>query len=110
MLHLSWKTKLQDCLLILLVSLACYWPFSLFAFSAKNDNIIVFLPYRHQISEALRSGHLPLWSPYIYLGFPLHGDMQSGCWNPFVWLISLFGNYDLYSLQTESLLYIFLSG
>jgi hypothetical protein len=36
--------------------------------------------------------------------------MQSGVWNPFVWLFSLTGRYTLYSLQLETLLYVFLSG
>src|SRR5205823_2603446 len=63
-----------------------------------------------QISEAIDHGIFPLWSPYFNLGYPLHGDMQSGVWNPVVQLFSLFGPYTLKTLQYETLLYIYLSG
>lgn len=108
--HLFKKDNWKDYLFLLLLALLCYWPLPFGIFSAKNDNIIAVLPFRYNISEAIRSGHLPLWSPYIYLGFPLHGDMQSGCWNPFVWLFSLFSVYNLTVLHFEILLYIFISG
>src|SRR5438067_8626389 len=104
------KSPVQDYFLILLLALVCYWPFTAGIFSAKNDNLIVILPFRYNISEAIRAGHLPLWSPYIYLGFPLHGDMQSGCWNPFVWFLSLFKTYDLTLLHIEILIYIYFAG
>ena len=87
-----------------------YWPVSTNLFSLKNDAYIYFLPCRHFISEQLRHGHLPLWDPYFYMGFPLHGDMQGSVWNPFVWLFSLFTTYNMTTLQYETLLYIFLGG
>jgi hypothetical protein len=102
--------NISHVLFLLLLCLLCYWPFTFGIFSAKNDNITQFLPIRFNISEALRSLHLPLWSPYIYLGYPIHGDMQGGSWNPVVWLLSLPGRYDLTSLHCEILLYIFLAG
>jgi hypothetical protein len=88
----------------------CYWPLTFFLFGAKNDNITQFLPVRFHVSEALRHGHLPLWSPYMYLGYPIHGDMQGGAWNPVVWLLSLFGRYTIVSIHFEIFMYIFLSG
>src|SRR6478735_6080188 len=97
-------------LMLAILTCICYWPLSLGVFSAKNDNIIQFLPTRFHVSEALRHFHLPLWTPYMYLGYPLHGDMQGGAWNPVVWLLSLFGRYNLTSLQAEILIAIFLSG
>ncbi|MBS1759089.1 MAG: hypothetical protein JST23_03115 [Bacteroidetes bacterium] len=62
------------------------------------------------MSESYYNGILPLWTPFLNLGYPLHGDMQSGVWNPFVQLFSLFGPYNLYTLQLETLLYVYLSG
>lgn len=97
-------------LLLLIVCLLAYWPLSLGIFSVKNDAIHYFLPYRYSISEAIRSGHLPLWSPYLYTGYPVQGDMQSGAWNPVVWIFSLISRYDLTLFHYENLLYIFLSG
>ena len=88
----------------------CYWPFTAGIFSAKNDNITAFLPVRFHIAEALRNGNLPLWSPFMYLGYPLHGDMQGGAWFPVVWLLSLFGRYDLTSLHAEILIAVFIAG
>src|SRR5688572_28692404 len=96
-------------LLLLLFALACYWPLTFGIFTAKNDNITQFLPVRFHVSEALRTGHLPLWSPYIYLGYPIHGDMQGGAWNPVVWLISVFGRYNVTSIHFEILFYIFIA-
>jgi hypothetical protein len=104
----KWNKK--HLLLLALLTAICYWPFTFVIFSAKNDNIVHFLPVRFHVSEALRHLHLPLWTPYMYLGYPLHGDMQGGAWNPFVWLISLFGRYNLSSLHIEVLIAIFLAG
>ncbi len=104
------KTHYKNYLLLLLICLLAYWPLTFGIFSVKNDAIHYFLPYRYNISEAIRNGEWPFWSPYIYLGYPVYGDMQSGAWNPVVWLFSLFGRYDLTLFHYENLLYIFLAG
>ena len=96
--------------LLLIICLLAYWPLTFGVFSVKNDAIHYFLPYRFNISEALRNGEMPFWSPYIYTGNPVMGDMQSGAWNPFVWLFSAIGRYDLTLFHFENLLYIFLGG
>jgi hypothetical protein len=96
--------------LLLLITAIAYWPVSLHLFSLKNDALNYFLPVRRLVSEAFHNGQLSLWSPYLNLGYPLHGDMQSGVWNPVVQLLSVFGPYTLYTLQLETLLYIFISG
>ena len=96
--------------LLLIICLLAYWPLTFGVFSVKNDAIHYFLPYRFHISEALHNGEGPFWSPYIYMGYPVQGDMQSGAWNPFVWLFSLFGRYNLTIFHFENLLYIFLGG
>lgn len=96
--------------LLLIICLLAYWPLTFGVFSVKNDAIHYFLPYRFHISEALRNGEGPFWSPYIYMGYPVQGDMQSGAWNPFVWLFSLFGRNNLTIFHFENLLYIFLGG
>lgn len=96
--------------LLLLITAVAYWPVSLHVFSLKNDALNYFLPVRRLVSESFHHGQLSLWTPYLNLGYPLHGDMQSGAWNPIVQLFSLFGPYTLYTLQLETLLYVFLSG
>jgi hypothetical protein len=92
------------------IALLAYWPLTFGIFSVKNDAIHYFLPYRFQISETLRNSEWPFWNPYIYLGYPVQGDMQSGAWNPIVWIFSLIGRYDLTLFHYENLLYIFLGG
>lgn len=100
----------RNYILLLLICLLAYWPLTFGLFSVKNDAIHYFLPYRFHISEALRNREFPFWSPYIYLGNPVYGDMQSGAWNPIVWLFSAIGRYDLTLFHYENLLYIFLGG
>lgn len=96
--------------LLLVCCLVAYWPLTFHLFSLKNDALNYFLPVRYQISEAIYNGECPFWSPYFNLGYPLHGDMQSGVWNPVVQIFSLFGSYTLKTLQHETLLYVFISG
>lgn len=104
------RVHYQHYFLLLIICLLAYWPLSFGIFSVKNDAIHYFLPYRFHISEALRNGEAPFWSPYIYLGNPIQGDMQSGAWNPVVWLLSVFGRYDITLFHYENLFYIFLGG
>ncbi|NOT51634.1 MAG: YfhO family protein [Chitinophagaceae bacterium] len=104
------KINYKNYLLLLVICLLAYWPLTFGIFSVKNDAIHYFLPYRFHISEAIRNGEMPFWSPYIYLGNPMYGDMQSGSWNPIVWFFSLIGRYDVTLFHYENLLYIFLAG
>ncbi|HZE86196.1 MAG TPA: hypothetical protein VE035_17875 [Puia sp.] len=105
------RTDLLAISVLLLICCIAYWPLVFHVFSLKNDALNYFLPVRFQISEAIYNHEYPFWSPYFNLGYALHGDTQSGAWNPIVQLISLFsGPYSLYTLQLETVLYIFLSG
>lgn len=97
-------------LLLAACCLAGYWPLSSGLFSLKNDAFVYFLPCRYMISDAIQNGHAPWWNPYFYMGYPLHGDMQSGVWNPIVIIISLFTRYNMSVLHAETLLYMFIAG
>ncbi|HEX5654442.1 MAG TPA: hypothetical protein VFX58_15290, partial [Chitinophagaceae bacterium] len=105
-----YRPSLYYLALLLILLVIAYWPISFHVFSLKNDALNYFLPVRRLVSESYSQGLLPLWTPYLNLGYPLHGDMQSGVWNPIVQLFSLFGTYSLYTLQLETLLYIYLGG
>ena len=105
-----YKSSIYYLLLFAIIVVFAYWPISFHVLSLKNDALNYFLPVRHLVSESYSQGMLPLWTPYLNLGYPLHGDMQSGVWNPIVQFISLFGPYNLYTLQIETLLYVYLSG
>ena len=104
------KIHYKNYLLLLIICLLAYWPLTFGLFSVKNDAIHYFLPYRFNIGEAIRNGEWPFWSPYVYLGNPIYGDMQSGAWNPIVWFFSLISRYDITLFHYENLLYIFLGG
>ncbi|MBA4167266.1 MAG: YfhO family protein [Chitinophagaceae bacterium] len=95
---------------MLTILVVAWWPVSFHVYSLKNDALNYFLPVRRLVSESFYHHILPLWTPYLNMGYPLHGDMQSGVWNPFVQILSLFGPYTLYTLQIETLLYVYLSG
>lgn len=56
---------------------------------ALADDLIYYLPVRAYVGEQLRSGHLPLWNPYIHLGAPLAADPQAGLWYPATWLFAV---------------------
>jgi len=109
--HIYSKRQIILSLIILLVCCAIgYWPVSAGIFSLKNDATLYFLPVRYQVSEMIRNGHFPFWTSFINLGHPLYTDMQSGVWNPIVWLLSVFGSYTMRSLQMELLIYVYISG
>ena len=92
--------------------LTCFilWPVSLQLFTFKNDALTYYYPVRTLIADTLRNGELPLWTPFINMGYPLHADMQSGAWNPLLWLIGLVSNYGLGAFHIELLLYMAMSG
>ena len=107
------NTKTSDFFYLGIILICCcvaFWPLTFSIYSLKNDALNYFLPVRYNISEAIQNGYWPFWSPYINLGYPLHGDMQSGVWNPFVQIFSLFGIYTIRMLQYETLLYVYISG
>ena len=52
---------------------------------AGLDVFAYFYPYRDLASEALRSGRLPLWNPYLFMGAPLLANSQVAVLYPFHW-------------------------
>jgi hypothetical protein len=47
-----------------------------------RDFQIFFAPMKQFISESLRAGHLPLWTPFVQMGTPFFADPQSGVFYP----------------------------
>ncbi|HEY64163.1 MAG TPA: hypothetical protein G4O02_06285 [Caldilineae bacterium] len=57
---------------------------------ADGGDLASFLyPMYHFAARTLRSGHLPLWNPHLYSGYPLAADPQSGFLYPFNLLVFL---------------------
>jgi len=74
------------------------------------DAIDCMLAWRFNVVDNLRGGELPLWSPYTYLGFPLHADPECGAWYPVLWFIGAIRPYDFLSLNFEWCLHVFIAG
>ena len=43
---------------------------------AFKDLSRYFYPLRQLMVEQVRAGHLPLWNPYLFCGFPLMATLQ----------------------------------
>lgn len=96
--------------LLFILPLIFYWPFTLHFFSLKNDALTYYYPIRTLISDALHNGELPLWTPFINLGYPMHADMQSGAWNPVIWIFAFLSDYSLAAFHYELIFYIAFAG
>jgi hypothetical protein len=53
---------------------------------ARGDTYIYFYPYWAARDAALRVGHIPLWTPNIFMGAPMLADIQVGVLYPPNWL------------------------
>ena len=97
-----WK-KYQYQLLIAVAVMVILYPLSLFNYVPKWDNVNGYLPYRFFVSDYIWNGHMPFWNAFQRLGYLGYADLQSGIWNPIVWIIMLFGKYTINSLIVELL-------
>src|SRR4051794_8697319 len=76
--------------LLVLAVVAIYAPFLLTG-TAQWDAIEVHYSAQRYLSESIRSGHLPFWTPYLFTGFPFLADLQTGAWYPLNWPFLLSG-------------------
>ena len=49
---------------------------------AYRDLLAFVVPYKHFLTEHFRQGQLPLWNPWLYMGTPFLGNLQSGVFYP----------------------------
>ncbi|HEX3582795.1 MAG TPA: hypothetical protein VH087_13595, partial [Thermoanaerobaculia bacterium] len=54
-----------------------------------NDTVKQILPWMQTVREELFRGHVPLWNPYLFCGYPLLENGQSAPFSPF-FLATLF--------------------
>jgi hypothetical protein len=47
-----------------------------------TDALTYFYPYRAYAADAIRSGRIPLWNPYLFLGVPFLANPQTGVFYP----------------------------
>lgn len=67
-----------------------------------QDAVFWFFPAYRFVAEQLRTGHLPLWSPYFYSGAPLFGQWQAGALDPINWIYLLGTTSRLLTLAQEA--------
>lgn len=79
-------------LVLFLATLACYWtPLTSPSASIQWDAADYHQPVQDYLSQELRAGRLPLWTPYLYSGYPFLADPQVGAWYPLNWPFLLSG-------------------
>ena len=76
------KTKYKQYLLLLLLILVGYYPFTFLIYSPDHDFLNCWVPWRHYISQSIQEGYFPWWNPYQQLGYPIHSDLQGPLWYP----------------------------
>src|SRR5215470_9381951 len=54
----------------------------------RGDVYSYFYPYWSARSAAFMSGHVPLWSPNVFMGVPLLANSQLGTFYPPNWLVT----------------------
>src|SRR5262252_2746374 len=55
-----------------------------------DDGLLQNVPFRVAAAQIIRSGHLPLWNPYIFSGMPLLATSQVGIFYPLNWFYLFF--------------------
>jgi hypothetical protein len=70
--------------LALIVLIACAtWELVSGRIVARGDLLLYFYPLRDFAAEAVRTGRIPLWNPYTFLGAPFLANSQVGFFYPF---------------------------
>lgn len=92
--------------LAVLFLILLYWPVSLGQYTMKWDMLNWFYPMRLLIGESLQAHLLPLWNPYIHLGFPIFVDPQSGALYPVTWVLGYFFGYDVFWIGMDYFLHV----
>jgi hypothetical protein len=59
----------------------------------------LFYPFGEFMFAAFREGRLPLWNPYVFLGFPQYAEPQLSVFYPVTWLLTYIPASSAYALQ-----------
>jgi hypothetical protein len=59
--------------------------------TVQYDGVDVHYSSQRYFSDAIRGGHLPFWTPYLFAGFPFLADVQVGAWYPLNWPFFVLG-------------------
>jgi Bacterial membrane protein YfhO len=75
----------------LLVMVCAFYAPQLVGGTVQFDGLDVHYSAQRYLSDELRAGRLPFWTPYIFAGFPFLADLQVGAWYPLNWPFFLAG-------------------
>jgi len=92
---------------LLIALLVVYFPLFTGDSILKWDATAIYLPWKLFVCETIFSGNLPLWNPFMGLGFPQMMDL--GTWYPISWIFGI-GGYGLFSLSAEYLFHVWMGG
>lgn len=81
-------------------ALAFYYPLVFLGrVLVDYDAFVYFYPQRAFLAQALRSGQVPLWDPYLFLGVPFLANPQTAVLYPPSWLFLLGPVQAIYTAQ-----------
>lgn len=73
----------QVVVVLLLAAIAALWNLlSADQVPIERDLLVFVIPFKHFLGESLRRGEIPLWNPWIFLGAPFVGSLQSCVFYP----------------------------
>ncbi len=78
-----------------------------------GDFSLSMYPFRSFIAGSYAEGHVPLWNPYVFSGYPFVGDIASAILYPFNIALSLFVHNGLLKfkyVEYQGIFHIFLAG
>lgn len=104
------KNSIISFVILAIIIAIAYWQISFLRHVLLWDTPNASYPFRFYSTECYRNGHLPLWLPYQFTGYPFYADPQSGCWYPITWILSLIGRYTLVFSNLEYIFCIFIGG
>ena len=84
-----WSDRKRDLAVAAIVAVFAFCFFAPSIFSGRvflaGDQIVYTWPLRTVAWEMIRSGQLPLWTPYVFSGYPLLSMAQLGLAYPLTW-------------------------
>lgn len=75
---------------------------------ARGDTFLYFYPYWQAAADALKSGHIPLWNPNLFMGAPFLANSQAGFFYPLNWPVWLLFPTP-YAASASILLHLFIA-
>jgi hypothetical protein len=71
---------------LILLTIAFFWKMVFTGLILpRGDVFAYFYPYWQYRDVVLRTGHLPLWNPYLFMGAPFLANSQAGVLYPLNW-------------------------